>query len=241
MRAGLRLETVAFTERALSSPEGRHLADRSAAAGAEIVEVSEAVMAAISPVASPAGVVAIAGRPDWTLDQGSSGSRSWWSSPWTCRSPATSVQSSVRRKPAVRPEPPSAGRAPTPSAGRRSAGRWAARCACPWHLHVVAREGGALGGLDGIVVVEAGGRPGRGGDPRKADLRQPLALLLGGEGPGAPPRSSRPHQSVRLAADAGARRIPERRGCRRPPGCRSRSPAPAYLTLALIAPTRSDR
>ena len=69
MRAGLRLDTVAITDRALSSPEGRQLADRAAAAGAAMVQVSETVMAAMSPVASPSGVVAIAGRPDWTLDQ----------------------------------------------------------------------------------------------------------------------------------------------------------------------------
>ena len=35
MRAGLRLDTVAITDRALSSPEGRRLAERSAAAGAQ--------------------------------------------------------------------------------------------------------------------------------------------------------------------------------------------------------------
>jgi TrmH family RNA methyltransferase len=66
--AGLSLETVAFTARAASTPEAARLIERLATTPVELVQVSESMMAAMSPVSSPSGVVAIAGRPASSLD-----------------------------------------------------------------------------------------------------------------------------------------------------------------------------
>jgi TrmH family RNA methyltransferase len=68
-RAGLGFETVALTESALNSPEGAELAASLARAGAEVVQVSENVLEALSPVPSPSGIVAIARRPDASLER----------------------------------------------------------------------------------------------------------------------------------------------------------------------------
>ncbi len=69
LAAGLPLDTVAFTARAGSSPEGARLLERLTATSADLVEVSEPMMAMMSPVSSPSGVVAIAHRPDASLDR----------------------------------------------------------------------------------------------------------------------------------------------------------------------------
>lgn len=67
--AGLPIDTVAMTARALATPEGTRLAERLAAGSADLVEVSEAMMEAMSPVSSPAGIVAIARRPEASLQR----------------------------------------------------------------------------------------------------------------------------------------------------------------------------
>jgi TrmH family RNA methyltransferase len=65
--AGITLRTVAFTARARASDEGARLAGLLAARSAEIVEVSDSMMDAMSPVSTPSGVVAIADRPASSL------------------------------------------------------------------------------------------------------------------------------------------------------------------------------
>jgi RNA methyltransferase, TrmH family len=67
LAAGIELETTAFTARLLATEEGRRLAGVLEAAPHDVVEVSEPMMAAMSPVSSPSGVVAIAVRPDSSL------------------------------------------------------------------------------------------------------------------------------------------------------------------------------
>jgi TrmH family RNA methyltransferase len=65
--AGLHLETVAFTARAASTPEAARLIEHLSTTSADLVQVSESMMAAMSPVSSPSGVVAIASRPASSL------------------------------------------------------------------------------------------------------------------------------------------------------------------------------
>ena len=74
LAAGLQLETVAFTARARSTPEGAQLVERLSATPADLFEASEQVMAAMSPVATPSGIVAIAPRPDASLSRVLAGS-----------------------------------------------------------------------------------------------------------------------------------------------------------------------
>ena len=65
--AGVDIEVAAFTGKPAAAE--RAALDRAAAAGARIVEVSSAVMNAISPVKSPTGIVARASRPKPALDE----------------------------------------------------------------------------------------------------------------------------------------------------------------------------
>jgi RNA methyltransferase, TrmH family len=65
--SGLQLDTVAFAERLIDARRDG-LVDRAARAGAELVRVPDAVMAALSPVRQPSGVVAIARATPAALD-----------------------------------------------------------------------------------------------------------------------------------------------------------------------------
>jgi RNA methyltransferase, TrmH family len=58
--AGLPIESAAFTHQLLDAAEGRALARKLAQAGAQVLAVSPAVMAAMSPVRTPSGAVGIA-------------------------------------------------------------------------------------------------------------------------------------------------------------------------------------
>jgi RNA methyltransferase, TrmH family len=63
------IQTAAFSPRVLASADGvaRRLATMLAGVGVRVVQASDPVMDAMSPVASPTGVVAIAARPRHTL------------------------------------------------------------------------------------------------------------------------------------------------------------------------------
>lgn len=67
--AGIPIQTAAFATRALGSADGeaRRLATTLANVGVRVVQVSDAVMDALSPVSSPSGIVALAARPKHDL------------------------------------------------------------------------------------------------------------------------------------------------------------------------------
>ncbi len=65
---GIRLRHVAFTARAAASDEGASLASALADRGLTVLDVTDSVMEAMSPVASPSGVIAIADRPASSLE-----------------------------------------------------------------------------------------------------------------------------------------------------------------------------
>ncbi len=69
-RAGIRIQTAAFTTRLLADPDSptATLAMALASAGTRVVTASAPVMAAMSPAAQPSGIVAIAARPRAGLD-----------------------------------------------------------------------------------------------------------------------------------------------------------------------------
>ena len=67
LAVGLPLRQVAFTARARASKEGTRLAAALAGRGVSVVDVTDSVMDAMSPVSSPSGVVAIADRPAASL------------------------------------------------------------------------------------------------------------------------------------------------------------------------------
>jgi TrmH family RNA methyltransferase len=65
--SGLHIDTAAFEHTALNQPETRALAERLSAAGTEVLIVSRNVLDAMSPVKTPSGAVGIARRSLVTL------------------------------------------------------------------------------------------------------------------------------------------------------------------------------
>jgi RNA methyltransferase, TrmH family len=65
---GIRLRFAAFTERARTSEEGARLAAALTERDVPIADVTDSVMEAMSPVSSPAGVIAVADRPAAPLE-----------------------------------------------------------------------------------------------------------------------------------------------------------------------------
>jgi TrmH family RNA methyltransferase len=68
LTTGAPVEVVVLGTEAAETPEGASLLARCEAAGLDVVLASRSVIEAASPAAAPAGVVAIARRPAWTLD-----------------------------------------------------------------------------------------------------------------------------------------------------------------------------
>ena len=66
--AGLTIESAAFAHRVLDTAEGRSLARTLAETGTRVLTVSGTVLAAMSPVRTPSGVVAVASRPRASLN-----------------------------------------------------------------------------------------------------------------------------------------------------------------------------
>jgi TrmH family RNA methyltransferase len=179
---GIRLPHVAFTARARTSEEGARLASALAECGVSIVDVTDSVMEAMSPVSSPSGVVAIADRPASSLEgaldhppqlvvavvdvqePGNVGAivraaEACWATGVVCCGGSADAFSAK----ALRGSMGSALRLPMAS-GVPAADAFAAM-----------RERG----LRLIATVPSGGVR-----PLTLDLRQPTALLFGGEGPG---------------------------------------------------------
>lgn len=182
--AGITLKTVAFTARVLSTAEGAHLAETLSGASLEVVEVSGSMMAAMSPVPSPSGVVAIATRPASSIsktlavapqlvllavdvqDPGNVGAIVRASEAGGATGVAfCGASADPFGWKALRGSMGSALRLPTVAGVSLDCALAAAR---ERHLRVVA------------TLPRGGARP------ETIDLRQPTALLFGGEGPGLP-------------------------------------------------------
>ena len=100
--SGISLETVAFADSVVdASADG--LVDRIARAGADVVRVPAPVMAAMSPVRQPSGIVALAHVRPSSLDDALAARRNWSSCSTVSRMRAMWAPSSVRRTGAARP------------------------------------------------------------------------------------------------------------------------------------------
>jgi tRNA G18 (ribose-2'-O)-methylase SpoU len=73
--SGLPIESAAFDHVALEDPPVRTLAEQLAAEGADVFIVSRKILASMSPVRTPTGVVGITRRPVETLDSIIGGAR----------------------------------------------------------------------------------------------------------------------------------------------------------------------
>ena len=179
---GIQLRHAAFTERARTSEEGARLASALAERGLSIVDVTDSVMEAMSPVSTPSGVIAIADRPGSSL-QG------------TLDHPPQLVVAVVDVQ-----EPGNVG-----ASVRAAEACWATGvvcCGASADAFSAKALRGSMGSAlrlpvaSGVPVVDAfaamrarGLRliatvPSGGVRPNALDLRQPTALLFGGEGAG---------------------------------------------------------
>ncbi len=182
LRAAVPVEVAAFAERALDrlSP----LAARAAAAGARVVAVPDHVLAAISPVRQPSGVVAIARCRVTPLS-------SILAAPSPLLLLLHEVQDPGNVGAAVRAAEACGATGLVPGDGSADPFGWKAlrgAMGSTFRLPIAGRQ--PL--LDAVAAAQAArirvfATVPRGGTPlASADLRVPAAVLLGGEGPGLP-------------------------------------------------------
>ncbi len=184
MAAGLPLQTVAFTARALQAPETSALAGALTGSAADLVEVSEPMMAAMSPVAAPSGIVAMAARPASSIDRVLEAAPALVVAAVDVQEPGN-VGAIVRAA----------------EAGGATGAAFCGASADPWGWKALRGSMGSALRLplaadaDTLRLVAAARSSGirvvaavpRGGErPDSVDLRRPALLLFGGEGPGLP-------------------------------------------------------
>ncbi|MGE5360344.1 MAG: TrmH family RNA methyltransferase [Bacteroidales bacterium] len=181
LRAGIPIAAVAATPAALAIPGSSDLLERAQRGGAEAFRVAESVMAALSPVRTPSGIVALASRPRATTDDALQRQPSLV----VC---AVDVQDPGNVGAIVRAS----------EAGGATGVLLAGACADPFSwkalrgsmgsaLRLVvaaapldeAVDAARARGLKVLATVPRGGRT-----PYEVDLRAPCLLLVGGEGPG---------------------------------------------------------
>lgn len=181
LRSGLSIEVAAFSSRL---PEERltRLAARTRETGAHLLSVSDAVLAAISPVRHPSGIVAIAKRPRATLD-------AVMDRPPQLVLILSGVQDPGNVGAIIRSA--EAFGATGIVTGDSTADPWswkALRGSMGSAFRVPLATGQPLAsaatrarahGLRVLATVPRGGRP-----PSASDLRRPAAMVLGGEGSG---------------------------------------------------------
>lgn len=183
-RANLAIETVALSTRALASAEGARLVEGLSGDGVEVVEATDAVIEAMSPVSTPSGVVGIARRPPASLRAALQ------------REPQLVVVAAAVQDPgnvgaiARAAEAGGAtgvvfcGASADPFGWKALRGSMGSALRLPLAHRVTLDEAVAASREAGIGVIAAIPRGGRA--PDALDLRQPVAWLVGGEGPGLP-------------------------------------------------------
>jgi TrmH family RNA methyltransferase len=187
--AGLRIDTLAVTARALSSPDVAPLAERLERSGADLVEVPEAVMAAMSPVSSPSGVLALADPPPATLARALSGSPALVMAAVDVQEPGN-VGAIVRAAEAGGATGAVfCGASADPFGWKALRGSMGSVLRLPVVGRAAASELIAAARQAGLRIVAT--EPRGGSPPETIDLRRPALLLLGSEGAGLPEEATR--------------------------------------------------
>jgi RNA methyltransferase, TrmH family len=182
LAADLSIETVAFTARASSAPEAARLIERLSMTPAELVQVTDSMMAAMSPVSSPSGIVAIAARPVSSLDRVLAAAPALVVSAVDVQEPGN-VGAVVRAAEAGGATGAIfCGASADPFGWKALRGSMGSALRLPVasdlpleHALAAARAAG----LRVVATVPHGGEP-----PEAIDWREPTLLLFGGEGPG---------------------------------------------------------
>jgi TrmH family RNA methyltransferase len=185
LAAGLSIVDATFTAAALEAPDILQLAERLARSGTAVHAVSEQVMHALSPVASPAGVVGVAARPATSL------TAALETAPQLVLVGA-GIQEPGNVGAMVRSAEAGGATGVVFTAGSADPFAWKAlrgsmgsafRVPVATELNVSAvLHEARTGGLRVIATVPRGART-----MYEANLRGPLALLVGAEGAGLPP------------------------------------------------------
>ena len=183
--AGLSLRAVAFAPRALASREGGLLAARLEADGVEVIEATDAVLEAMSPASTPSGVVAIAARPPGSLEAVLATAPQLLVVAADIQDPGN-VGAILRAAEAGGATGVAfCGASADPFGWKALRGSMGSAFRLPLAHGFTLEDvlsGARRAGVRLAATVPRGGRP-----PTAVDLRQPVALLLGGEGPGLPP------------------------------------------------------
>jgi TrmH family RNA methyltransferase len=179
--SGLTIDSAVFEEAALRDSSVRALAAQLAAEGAEVFIVSRKVLSSMSPVKTPSGIVGIARRPVTTLEQVLNATQS-------LVVVAHDVQDPGNVGGIVRTAEAAGATAFVASAASADPFGWKAlRGSMGSAMRIpIARAGfdETLRALRAARIATMALVP-RGGQPLfSADFRQPVALFLGGEGPG---------------------------------------------------------
>jgi len=179
---GIRLHHVAFTARARASDEGARLVAALTQRGFPVIDVTDSVMDAMSPVSSPSGVIAVADRPDSSLDRVLQDEPQLVVAVVDVQEPGN-VGAIVRAAEACW-----ATGVVCCGASADAFGAKALRGSMGSALRLPVASG--VPPVDALTAMRARGLrlvatvPSGGARPHELDLRQPTALLFGGEGPG---------------------------------------------------------
>jgi RNA methyltransferase, TrmH family len=183
-RTGLGLHTVAMTARVLHSADGARLVAELASRPVELVEVSDSVMAAMSPVATPSGIVAIASRPACSMANVFAGAPQLTLVGVDIQEPGN-AGAIVRAGEACGATGVAfCGASADPFGWKALRGAMGSSLRLPVASAASVDETLAAARRHGVRIAATIPRGGQ--DPRDVDLRAPVAFVLGGEGPGLP-------------------------------------------------------
>lgn len=182
--AGLRVETVAVTPAGRADPALHNLFSALGRTSAEIAEVSEMVMDAISPVRSPSPIVALAARP-------ASNDAAIFPSDRSLAVIAVDIQDPGNVGAVVRVAEAAgatgvlvAGASANPFGWKALRGSMGSALRLPVASQPNVEDAITSARTAGCRVVATAPRGGR--SLFDVDLRGPVAILIGGEGPGLP-------------------------------------------------------
>lgn len=183
LRSGMRVEVVALANRT-DADRVNGLADAAARGGAAVFAVSDKVMSAMSPVRQPSGIVAIAERREPSLAEALSRAPQLVLLLSDVQDPGN-VGAIVRAAEACGATGVvAAGRSADPFGWKALRGSMGSAFRMPVASHVDVREAIREVRQRGIRLVAAA--PRRGTPLAQANLRTPVAILMGGEGGGLP-------------------------------------------------------
>lgn len=181
-RAGLAIEAVVFSAHALAGAEGAPLAQALSEGGVEVAEATDMVMEALSPVSTPTGVVAIAQRPPASLEAALHRAPQLVVVAAGVQDPGNVGAMSRAAEAGGATGVVFCGASADPFGWKALRGSMGSTLRLPLAHGIGVAEAVAAARRAGVRVAAAVPRGGR--RPDALDLRQPIAFLLGGEGPG---------------------------------------------------------